>query len=106
MVENFDGVLNLPHPPAVKPRETSYTDSQGRKWSIGILNKVLNDVLVSHSDETQIAFIGSAEWESETCAGVTKIHLRTLGKFFGKERRVILNSQRLICFHTYSHSFI
>ena len=91
MVENLYDALSLSHPPAVKPRESSYTDHKGRKWSRGILNKVLKDVLVSHSDGTQIAVIGSAEWESETCAGVTKIHVRTLDKFFGKERRVLLN---------------
>ena len=71
----------MTHPPAVKPRESSYTDHKGRKW-VGILNKVLNDVLVSHSDGTQIAVIGSAEWESATRAGVTKIHVRTLDKLF------------------------
>jgi len=102
MVENLDDALNLPHPPAVKPRESSYTDHKGRKWSIGILNKVLNDVLESHSDETQIPVIGSAEWESETYACVTKIDSRTLDKFFGKE---LLNVHRFICIHMFSCSF-
>ena len=103
MVENLYNALNLSHPPAVKPRESSYTDHKGRKWSIGILNKLLNDVLMSHSDGTQIAVIGSAEWESETFASVTKIHVRTLDKFFGKERRVLL--PRFIGSHVFTGMF-
>jgi len=107
IVENLAEAVNLPEPPAVKPRESSYTDHKGRKWSIGILNKVLNDVLVSHSDGTQIAVIGAAEWESEKYAGVTKLHVRTLDKFFGKERRVMPTiSDEFTYFHIVSHIFI
>ena len=113
IVENLDTVLELPQPPAIKPRESSYTDHKGRKWSIGVLNKVLNEALVSQPDGTQIAVIGCAEWESEKCAGVTKLHVRTLDKFFGKERRVRSDSRcfnhivshSFTCFHIVSHSF-
>ena len=105
IVENLDTVLELPQPPAIKPRESSYTDNKGRKWSIGVLNKVLNEALVSQPDGTQIAVIGCAEWESERCAGLLKLHVKTLDRRFGKERRVLLDSCCLIHIIVVSHSF-
>lgn len=68
---------------------SSYEDRNGRKWSIGMLNKVLEDVLVCEADGTDIAVLGCAEWESELFNGVTRLHVRTLDKFHGKHRRVL-----------------
>lgn len=89
IVENLADSLNLPAPPAVQPRQSSYEDRNGRKWSIGLLNKVLEDVLVCEADGTDIAVVGCAEWESELFNGVTRLHVRTLDKFHGKHRRVL-----------------
>ena len=88
IVENLDEALDLPPPPAIKPRESSYTDHKKRKWGISTLNQLLNEVLVSHADGTQIAVVGCAEWESEHCAGASKLHVRTLDRFHGRQRRV------------------
>ncbi len=109
LVENLAEALNLPEPPAIKPRQSFYKDNIGRQWSIGTLNKILNHVLVSDSDGTQIAVVGCAEWESEKFNGVTKLHVRTLDKYFGRHRRVKMNyaiSYHFILFHTVSYSFI
>ena len=81
--------LSLLAPPAVQPRQSSYEDRKGRKWSIGLLNKVLEDVLVCEADGTDIAVVGCAEWESELFNGVTRLHFRTLDTFHGKHRRVL-----------------
>ena len=64
IVENLADSLNLPAPPAVQPRQSSYEDRNGRKWSIGLLNKVLEDVLVCEADGTDIAVLGCAESQS------------------------------------------
>ena len=104
LVENLAEALNLPEPPAIKPRQSFYKDNTGRQWSIGTLNKILNHVLVSDSDGTQIAVVGCAEWESEKFNGFTKAHVRTLDKYFGSHRRVNMNHSML--FHTISYCFI
>ena len=59
IVGDFYEALDLPLPPAIKPRQSSYTD---HKWGISTLNQFLNEVLVSHANGTQIAVVGCAEW--------------------------------------------
>ena len=102
IVENLDEALYLPAPPPINPRQSSYKDQKGRKWSIGTLNRVLRDVLVPLADGTQIAVIGCAEWESENFAGVTNLHVRTLDMFRGSHRQVVILCNYFILFHTFS----
>jgi hypothetical protein len=107
LVENLAEALNIPEPPAIQPRQSFYTDNTGRKWSMATLNQVLNDVLMCHPDGTQIAVVGCAEWESEYFKGVSKLHVRTLDKFYGRNRRVSTHSSTcFILFHTVSYCFI
>ena len=42
-----------------------YKDQCDRSWPIATLNTILLTVLVAEPDGTQIAVIGSVEWESE-----------------------------------------
>ncbi len=58
--------------------KASITTTKGRKWSIVTLDRVLSDVRVPLADGTQTAVIGYAEWESETCAGMTNLQVRTV----------------------------
>ena len=104
IVENLDEALHLPAPTPIKPRQSSYKDQKGRKWSIGTLNRVLRDVLVPLADGTQIAVIGCAEWESENFAGVTNLHIQTLDMYHGSHRQVVHDIMSL--FHTISYYFI
>ena len=46
-------------------------------------------VLVAEPDGTQIAVIGSVEWESEMFVGTTRLHVRTLDNFHERTRGVI-----------------
>ena len=58
IVENLADSLNLPAPPAVQPRQSSYEDMKGGKWRIGFPNKVLEDVPICEADGTDIAVQG------------------------------------------------
>ena len=107
LVENLAEALNIPEPPAIQPRQSFYTDNTGRKWSMATLNQVLNDVLMCHPDGTQIAVVGCAQWESKYFKGVSKLHVRTLDKFYGRNRRVSTHSSTCsIQFHSVSYCFI
>jgi hypothetical protein len=60
-----------------------------------------------HPDDTQIAVVGCAEWESEYFKGVSKLHVRTLDKFHERNRQVSIHSSTFfILFHTVSYCFI
>ena len=106
IVENSGEALHLPDPLPINPRQSSYKDQKGRKWSIGTLNRDLKDVLVPQADGTQIAVIGCAEWESENFAGVTNLNVRTLYMYHGAHRQVVISCNHLILFHTISYYFI
>ena len=53
------------------------------------LNMILQTVLVAEPDVTQIAVIGSIEWEEEMLVGTTRLYVRTLDNFHGRTRRII-----------------
>ena len=89
LVENLSDQLKLPEPICSgKGKITIYHDQRGRSWSMAHLNQILQDVLVSEPDGTQIAVIGGAEWESEMFKGVSRLDVRVLDEFYGDFRRV------------------
>ena len=76
-MENLSDQLKLPEPICSgKGKITIYHDQRGRSWSMAHLNQILQDVLVSEPDGTQIAVIGGAERESEMFKGVSRLHVR------------------------------
>jgi hypothetical protein len=88
-VENLSDQLKLPEPICSdKGKITIYQDQRARSWSIAHLNQILQDVLVSEPDGTQIAVVGGAEWESEMFKGVSRLHVRVLDEFYSDFRRV------------------
>ena len=90
LVENMFDRLNLPEPvPLARQRSVRvYKDHRDRSWPMATLNTILQTVLVAEPDGTQIAVIGSVEWESEMFVGTTRLHVRTLDNFHGRIRRV------------------
>jgi len=91
LVENMFDRLNLPEPvPLARQRSVRvYKDHRDRSWPMATLNTILQTVLVAEPDGTQIAVIGSVEWESEMFVGTTRLHVRTLDYFHGRIRRVV-----------------
>ena len=59
--------LNLPEPvPLTRQRSVRvHKDDHDKSWPMTTLNTILQTVLVAEPDGTQIAVIGSVEWESE-----------------------------------------
>jgi hypothetical protein len=82
--------LNLPEPvPLARQSMRVYKDHRDRSWPMTILNTMLQTVSVAKPDGTQLAVIGSVEWES----GTTRLHVRTLDNFHGRRtRRVVRNN--------------
>ena len=67
------------------------------------LNQVLDDVLVRAADGTQVAVMGSVEWESELFRGVSKMNVRVLDTFYGRNRQV--SNIYFVLFRIFSHCF-
>ncbi len=61
IVDNLFEELDLPNPPNPSSDEHHFEDQCGRKWSLRMLNFILQQVLEQDIDGTQLAATGAIE---------------------------------------------